>query len=179
MAYPFSWVGGTHKEGEHQTFKFFLFAMVEDQDPKEIIYFEAAKRHIFRKVEEDPSSAEKRATPFRTPYLSLVPTVKIFMGQQGFGIRKSYFSFFFQFTRNEGKIVTINPFGSELSNYSFQAKGRFLSTGEIKELVGEDSESYKYYCKQTYLSKTELSGYVSLSSLPTLDKPGPVRNIRV
>lgn len=181
MAYPFAWKGGTYKEGEHQTFKFFLFAMLEDETPQEIIHFNAVKRHIFRKESNDLSiegNSSVMSGSDLEPYLSLTPIIKVFMSQKGFGIRQSYFSFFFRFTRDEGKIVTIRPFGFDLSHYAFRAKGRFLSKDEVKALVGEGSDTFRYYLKQTYLSKVELNTYVSLSDLPQA-APGKVRNIRV
>lgn len=164
-AHRFLFSGGTEKvyEGtpEEQTYKFFLFAILED---RELIFYDAVKQGLVKRVscaaqEEQPLSGTAN------PYVCFAPEVKIFMASQGFGIRRSYYSFFFRFDKTSPSLITITPFGPNLKGFSFQGRGRFMGSEEIKGRYGEDSQVYSYFCRQTYLSKTELRQHVTVGTV--------------
>ena len=180
MGFRFLWNGGVHKPNEHDTFKFFLFAIMEDT---EFIQYEAIKRGIFTQYYgetdfTDSSDLFKQYPPSIniSEYTSVTPEVKIFMASKGFGVRNAYCSFFFRFDNHSNKIITVLPFGSNQDGYLFKGVGRFMTNDEIKNRVGKDSQTYRFYKTQTYLSKTELLEHVKVESLI---KEQVVRRIRV
>lgn len=168
-AHRFLFKGGTEKvhDGtpQEQTYKFFLFSILED---REIIFYEAMKQGLIKKVPQRPDEVlEQRPSDagMSDPYVSFSPEVKIFMNSQGFGVRRAYYSFFFRFDKTAANLITITPFGPNRGQFAFQARGRFMSTDEIKARYGETSQTYTYYCRQTYLSKTELQTHVTMGHI--------------
>lgn len=146
----FNFHGGSFKPNEHATCKFFLFALLDDE---EAIFYDAVKRGIFvSKKLVDGSEVKPHS------YQSLVRDIKIFTSSQGFGLDKSYFSFFFRMGGQLNKTITITPF-SDRRDYFFRAKGRFLSNEEIKKRF-EGTDTYKFYKRQKYLSKAELNDII-------------------
>lgn len=167
MSYRFSWKGGTYKQKSTEVYKFYLFAMLEEE---ELIYFDAKRKGVFYDAPIEDGTAE---------LISVVPEVKVFMAQQGFGLRKSYYSFFFRFERIGGKVITIKPFGPNPDSYMFRGRGRFMDSDEIKDRVGADSKTYSYYTYQAYLSKAELRRHVMVETESTVGEVGQVRMLRI
>ena len=179
MSYRFQWKGGAHKPTEHASYKFYLFAMLDDA---EVIYFEAKKRGIIYTASFADTDRESEGFP-DTPgsgedFMSQTKYLKIFMSQSGFGLRKSFYSFFFCLDRKIDKVISIRPFGMEHVDHYFRGRGRFLTTDEVRQLVGEDSDTFRFYSRQTYLSRTELQKHVTLETL-SHRTPTRVRNIRI
>lgn len=192
MYYRYQWKGGAKKvpvrvgqeqiadsisnEPIERTYKFHLFAIVEEG--KEFIEFEARKKGILDRATEAnirgesegfENQKDSNGVPINTriDYISLVPNVKVFTAASGFGIRKMWCSFFFHFDRKSPNIITIRP-GQDSDapgDFLFKARGRFLKDEEIKSLVGAASDTYKFYKRQTYLSKAELRNYVQVQAI--------------
>jgi hypothetical protein len=169
VSYRFYFKGGTHKQKSTEVYKFYLFAMLEDQ---ELIYYDARRRGVIYDAPIGGDTALEES-------ISVVSEVKVFMAQNGFGIRKSYYSFFFKFERIGGKVITIRPFGPNPDDFMFRARGRFLNSSEIKERVGAESQTYKYYNWQTYLSKAELRKHITVETESTVSGVDQVRMVRI
>lgn len=177
----FLFKGGTEKvhEGnpEEQVYKFFLFSILKD---RELIFYEALKQGLIKSTPREPHEVERERSQMLNnveSYVCFSPEVKIFIRSQGFGVRRAYYSFFFRFDKTVPNMITIKPFGPNTMNFSFQGRGRFLTNEEVKDRYGEESPTYTYYCRQTYLSKTELRKLVSIGSVDS--QPQQVRVLRV
>ena len=167
MAWRYQFKGGTHKPTEQATYKFYMFAILDADPPEEVIYYQAKKRDIFYSASDADCDRERLSDDSvrgGLDFMTRTPEVKLFMACQGFGIRKSYYSFFFRFDRRSDKIITIRPFGFDNHDYIFSGRGRFWTVDEIKARFGEDSQTYAYYKRQTYLSKAELLKHVTITS---------------
>jgi hypothetical protein len=168
VAHRFFFRGGTEKvypeTVQEQRYKFFIFAILED---KELILYDAIKKGVIKKLPSEPVDHNNMESVRSSgdPYVSFAPEVKIFMNSSGFGVRKSYYSFFFRFDASSSSLITILPFGPNNNDCIFRARGRFMSNDEIKDRFGEDSPTYNFYLRQAYLSKAELSEHVKVGAI--------------
>lgn len=174
MSFHLAFKGGTDKRDD-ATFKFFCFFRIEEgREVSEVMLYRAEKRGIItRAAELDLQEDELVGVPH---YSALVPDVKIFASSAGFGVQKRYYSYFIRLDATSPKIITIRPFGLKYGQ-AFRARGRFLTPAEVKEMYGEDSETYQFYTRQTYLSKYELQDYVTIENVG-VPVPQDVRRIR-
>lgn len=175
QAHRFWYNGGSYSVGDNlENYKFHLFAVLED---KEHIFFEALKQGIISRGHDSPDEVKDSYTSGASVYVCRTPEVKIFLSSQGFGVRKAYYTFFFRFDRNSGRVLTILPFGPNTKNYVFRGRGRFMTRDEIMARFPETSDTRKYYERQTYLSTAELRNYVKVTDIE--EAPISVRVVRV
>jgi hypothetical protein len=183
MAYRFYWKGGQEKVNEgssgEENYKFYMFAVLEDT---ESIFYEATKQGLIKPAPTTPDDQDQADDILRSgakPYVIFTPEIKVFMASQGFGVRRSYYSFFFKFENEVKDVITIRPFGPNHKNHLFRGRGRFMSNDEIKTRYGGDSQTFKYFMRQTYLSKAELRQHVTIGEAIHDGGPTQVRHVRV
>lgn len=153
----FKYVGGSRKPTKHTIEKFMLFFVVGG---KEMSFHDMKNLGYVTKLGNSEnilnlSMTEQFNVLFKKERLSTYTTnykyVKLFMSEQGFGIRKRYVSFYFQLSPTGNKIKIV-PFTKDASPFSFEAIGKFLSREEVKKIV-TDKNSLFFYAKQPKLPK--------------------------
>ena len=151
--YKFKFKGGG-KQVNNKNFKFHCF--IADSDAVEFHLFSAKQKGLVVESEDE----------FET-YESAMPIVKVFTSTSGFGVPKEYFSFFFLINPSSTSLVTILPLGfdkaDEIGLWRFTAPGRFLKKDEIRDFFGRSSESWKFYQRQSFLSKRRLLEMVKVT----------------
>lgn len=179
MRYDFQFIGGSKevsgRDGTQAIIKFHLY--VTDKTGAETHFYQAQKNGT---VEKSATTSADGSWVYRSIY----PVVKIFTSTRGFGIPQEYFSYFFLLNPKAQKMVNVKPLGYEkVGNWYFQAAGRFLTGDEIKRLYGRNSNTYKFYSRQTHLSKLRIQQHVTVSdrdiSDPTAAVPVEVRRIKL
>ena len=149
---------GVGKRVENMNFKFHCF--IADTEAVEHHLFEAKNKGlVVADAERQPSS-----TKFDDKvYVSAMPIVKVFSSTNGFGIPKEYFSFFFLLNQGSKKMVKIKPLGFDnkaakdsIADWYFLAPGRFLTKDEIRGFFGSTGDTWKFYQRQSFLSKRRL-----------------------
>jgi len=169
--YKFAYRGGGIRK-DNMNFKFHCF--IADSDSLEHHLFEAKKRGlVVNEADELMSQPGRvaRATMLAAPvsketYMSAMPIVKVFSSTSGFGIPKEYFSYFFLMDPNGSWVVGIKPLGFEqgcVDDWYFKAAGRFLKKPEIKAYFGGDSDTWRFYNRQAFLSKRRINQLVTVS----------------
>lgn len=151
--YKFRFKGGG-KRVDNMNFKFHCF--IADSD--------AVEHHLFSAKEKglivQPPRAEHESYGDSHMYDSAMPIVKVFSSTGGFGIAKEYFSFFFLLNPASKKMVKIKPLGFNktyvIDDWYFMAAGRFLKKEEIRKFFGHTSDTWKFYQRQSFLSKRRL-----------------------
>lgn len=166
MSFPFEFRGRTLKR-DNKIIKFHAF--IRTTDGEEDILFSAVGKGF---VDHDKGT---------DTYFSAFPLIKIFSSTSGFGIRKAYQSYFFKLDSTSNREVLIKPLGYEhlgSEELFFRGLGYFLTPQEIKETVGEDTQTYKFYLRQTVLSKRELQELIEVNYITASGKAAKVRHIR-
>ncbi len=192
--YKFAYQGGGTRR-DNMNFKFHCF--IADTDATEHHLFEAKKRGlVVSEGDEDVSNPKRRTSKLAEGvisiktdvYLSAMPIVKVFSSTSGFGIPKEYFSYFFLMNPNGDKVVRIKPLGFEqgcIPSWYFQAAGRFMTKDEIRTFFGADSDTWKFYNRQAFLSKRRINQLVDVflntgsGDLVEETKPQAVRMVRM
>lgn len=150
--YKFRFKGGG-KRVDNMNFKFHCF--VADSDAVEHHLFAAKEKGL---VVQKPAMEGLVGEDFM--YDSAMPVVKIFTSTSGFGIPKEYFSFFFLLNPESKKMVKIRPLGFDksihISEWYFLGAGRFLKKEEIRKFFGHKSDTWKFYQRQSFISKRRL-----------------------
>lgn len=148
--YKFRFKGGG-KRVDNMNFKFHCF--VADSDAVEHHLFSAKEKGLIVTHSEHYVGEEH-------VYESAMPIVKVFSSTGGFGIPKEYFSFFFLLNPASKKMVKIKPLGFNktyaIEDWYFMAAGRFLKKEEIRKFFGHTSDTWKFYQRQSFLSKRRL-----------------------
>lgn len=170
--YSFKFKGGVDKS-EGTSSKFLLFHLLPDDTGKciERILFQSFKEGLIIKTAEDANIDE-----YSTEY----PLFKLFTLVEGFGIQRFFYSFYVKLD-GYGKNITIWPLNkNKRGPQFFQFTGRILRQAEVKELIGEDSISWKFYNRQIPLPIQLLKDIVSISSegLPLAAVVSDVRTIK-
>lgn len=151
--YKFRFKGGG-KRVDNMNFKFHCF--VADSDSVEHHLFEAKNKGLVVQapVQQSLQSNEPHL------YDSAMPILKIFTSTSGFGIPKEYYSFFFLLNPSSSKMVKIRPLGFDkttfISDWYFLAAGKFLTKDQIRKFFGRDSDTWRFYQRQSFLSKRRL-----------------------
>ena len=154
--YPFQFKGGSFKV-EQKQYKFHLYTT--DNNGKEDHLYQAEKVGIVERSQNDFYH-----------YTCAYPVVKVFTSTKGFGVRSEYFSYFFLINPEANKQVTILPLGFEdpglsIKNCVFVSRGRFLTDAEIARLYGKNSNTYKYFKRQSMISKQRLLSMVKIEEV--------------
>ncbi len=138
-AYQFEYNGGVWKPTDHTTEKFLLFFVVGGKE----VSFHQAKREGL--VAEQSRGVQQFSTGLNV--------AKLFVGEQGFGIRKRYHSFYLRLSPKQKHVVTIKSF-SNLDNgspYFFKGTVNFLKNAEALELLDPDATSARFIGNQRAL----------------------------
>lgn len=142
----FKYVGGSRKPTDHTMEKFMLFFVVGG---KEMSFHELKKLGY---VSHPLGTDNKGPSPFANvdglisyaaSYTTVYKYIKLFILEQGFGIRKRYVSFYFELSPAGNKIKIV-PFTGEASPFSFEAVGRFLPKEEVKKIVTNENSLFFY-----------------------------------
>ena len=177
--YKFRFRGGG-KRVDNMNFKFHCF--VADSDGVEHHLFAAKDKGLIVTTDEHYVGSEGM-------YESAMPVLKIFTSTSGFGIPKEYFSFFFLLQPSGKKMVKIKPLGFDKSfhvaDWYFLGAGRFLKREEIRKFFGHTSDTWKFYQRQSFLSKRRLLEIVEVGDNKDSytgeieDKAEQIRTIRI
>lgn len=143
--FQFTYHGGSRKSSEHSIEKFMLFFVVGG---KEMTFYDMKKLGYVESTEVQHS------------YVTDYKHLKIFISEQGFGIRKRYLSFYFELS-SAGNKIKIMPFLKQVSPFMFEGIGRFLRRKEIRELVTDEHSLY-FYENQPKLPKNILLELVEI-----------------
>ena len=156
----FKFKGGTIQMGEHpnkKTCKFFLFLICDKQE----------------KILGQALSQGYAVSLDKGKLQSKVANVKVFLSQQGFGLRKTFMSYYIDLS-NPKKRIRITGFDGDSV---FEANGRFLRKGEVADLIGKETPSYKYFINQSRLPLSEIEKLVSISELGS--RTQGIRKLRI
>ena len=93
-------------------------------------------------------------------YTTAYKYIKLFISEQGFGIRKRYVSFYFELSPTGNKIKIV-PFTGENSPFSFEAIGRFLPKEEVRKIVTNE-DSLFFYARQPKLPREVLRKLITV-----------------
>jgi len=158
--YKFRFKGGG-KRVDNKNIKFHCF--IADSDAVEHHLFEAKNKGL---VVSDKGDVTSTAYADENLYESAMPIIKVFSSTSGFGIPKEYFSFFFLVNPGSKKMIKIKPLGFELTSqveqWYFLAAGRFLKKEEIRKFFGHTSDTWKFYQRQSFISKRRLLDMVEV-----------------
>lgn len=165
--YSFKYTGGVSK-AEGTSSKFLLFHLLPGEDGKctERILYQSFKEGLVTKEEDQ--------------YYTKYPVFKLFTLVEGFGIQRFFYSFYVRLGAY-GKNIIIRPLDkSKRLSHCFVFTGRILQAAEIKELIGEESISWKFYQRQVPLPVPLLKDIVSISSegLPLAAVASDIRTIK-
>lgn len=168
--YSFKYTGGVSK-AEGTSSKFLLFHLLPGEDGKctERILYQSFKEGLIIKADEAGDQ-----------YYTEYPLFKLFTLVEGFGIQRFFYSFYVKLD-GYGKNIVIRPLDkSKRLSQLFLFTGRILQAAEVKELIGEDSISWKFYERQVPLPVPLLKDIVSISSegLPLAAVASDVRTIK-
>jgi hypothetical protein len=158
LGYRFEYIGGAIKPDPHKVEKFLLFAVVGG---KEIPFYQLKEASL---VKPAPNSDKPE-------YISYNNVMKVFVSQQGFGIRRRFYSFYFSL-QSAGNEVTIKPFSGDETGMYFKAIGRFLKNKDAAQLLDAQSDSRNYVAQQGMLPKEVLQKMI------VVDRSAVRRNIR-
>ena len=155
--YHFQFEGGA-KLVDKANYKFHAF----------IVDTKAQEHHLFGALKNGLVNAQGTGTDGRKNYFSVTPIVKIFSATSGFGIPKEYFSYFIALDPNIPKMITILPLAHQkITSYDwvFRGQGRFLKKEEIKRFFGALSDTWKFYQRQSFLSRRRLQELVQVNDI--------------
>jgi hypothetical protein len=159
--YSFQFKGGAQKI-DNANYKFHVF--VVDLDANEHHLYGALKNGL---VEQTGSGGVHI-------YSCAVPVLKVFTATAGFGVPKEFFSYFIMMSPESRKLINIKPLGFKnlnAFNWSFSAIGRFMNKEEVRRFFGADSDTWKFYQRQSFLSRFRLQELVTISDSASLKQP--------
>jgi len=145
--------GGSLRQNQCN-FKFHLYLTNPEKGEEKHLY-EAVRGGEADKLAGSPNM-------YRLAY----PVVKVFTSTSGFGMPKEYFSFFVLINPESSASIRILPLGYDRitsHNFIFQTTGRFLTDQEIRRLYGANSNTCKFYNRQSFLSKKRLQSMVTVA----------------
>jgi len=162
MVCKFKWRGGAVKSQQHRLEKFMLFFLVNGN---EVPFYQMKENSLVVQVHEKDEDY----------WQCVYPIVKVFVSEQGFGIRKRYYSFYIRMG-NAFPLVTLKPFSVDKTGYFFQAQGSFISNKAAIKLLGEGSESARFVSRQGMLPVDTLRKMITIDK--TVLRKG-IRAIRI
>lgn len=157
--YEVKFKGGSSKYNNGD-YKFHLY--VTNDKGEEFHLYEALRRGL----------AEKARSGWDT-YKLAYPVVKLFTSTAGFGIPKEYFSYFILVCPEGSSKLSIKPLGFKKIphlNYSFEVVGRFLVAEEIQRLYGTNSNTFKFFKRQSFVSKRRILEMVKVRNLNDMNE---------
>ena len=152
----FKFRGGISNGTSGGTDKFFGF-LKSPALSEEVPIFQAVKANYVGKV-TDPVVIDEELFDGKL-YWSRIQNIKIFVSHNDRSGFSFFYSFFFKLDEMERTTMLIKP--SPDLDYGFMGRGRFLTPDEIRDLYGEESQTYKYF-KRQYLSKEQFRSMVSV-----------------
>ena len=168
--YSFNYIGGVSK-GKGTSSKFLLFHLLPDEENI------CTERILFQSLKE---GLVVRHADTVMDYSTEYPLFKLFTLIEGFGIQRFFYSFYVCLD-GYGKRITIWPLDKDNRGAQlFSFTGRILQSAEIKELIGEESVSWKFYERQVPLPIPLLKEIVTISSdgAPLATVASDVRTIK-
>jgi hypothetical protein len=172
--YEFKFKGGS-KKIEDANYKFHVFLV--DVDSNEHHLYGASKNGLVEKTDLQNSI-----------YASATPILKVFSATSGFGVPKEFFSYFIMLSAEGSKQINIKPLGfKKIEKYEygwiFSGVGRFMKKDEVRRFFGANSDTWRFYQRQTLLSRFRLSELVTVTEaspqLKVVDvEEDPVRLLR-
>jgi hypothetical protein len=171
----FEFQGGA-KLVDRKNYKFHVF--VVDTDANEHHLFGAIKNGLVTATRDLSAGYEEY-------YSTSSPILKVFSATSGFGIAKEYFSYFIKLDETSTKMISIQPLGyRDIPNFNwrFRGQGRFLVKEEIRRFFGVKSDTWKFYTRQTFLSRSRLQSLVEVKDVnqaeDQVNQVGQVRMLR-
>ena len=158
--YQFKYKGGA-KKIEQANYKFFIFVVDGD----------AAEHHLYGGLK---NGLVERKDILNNIYYSASSIIKVFTSTSGFGVPKEYFSYFVVLSPSSSKLIHIKPLGFKAltsHDWGFAGRGRFMKKEEIMRFFGTDSNTWKFYSRQSFLSRFRLSELVTISESQGLEAP--------
>lgn len=151
MRYNFNFIGGVTKYPEKRLVsKFLLFHLIPNEE-----YPDQIDEKIFFQSLREGYSILPNSDIFTVEHATNYPHFKIFTLTEGFGMQKQFFSFYFKLDIHERETKILPICEADTKTY-FSGKGRFMGSKEVKELLGKESMSYRFYKQQMPLSKSLL-----------------------
>jgi hypothetical protein len=161
--YEFKFKGGAQKLDKAQ-YKFHAF----------IVDTQAGEHHLYGALK---NGLVTQTDVVQRIYSSAVPVIKVFTATAGFGVPKEYFSYFVMLNPQSTKLIHIKPLGfkkltiNDAFNWGFTGQGRFMSKEEVRRFFGADSDTWKFYNRQSFLSRQRLSELVTIVPAQSLSEP--------
>lgn len=158
--FRFKFLGGA-KKVEQANYKFHAF--IVDTNSQEHHLYGALKNGLVEQMDQ-----------LNHIYTSATPVIKVFSATAGFGIPKEFFSYFIMLSPSGTKQINIKPLGfKNISGFgwSFSGVGRFMKKEEVRRFFGASSDTWKFYQRQSFLSRQRLSELVTITDASPLDQP--------
>jgi hypothetical protein len=175
MRFGFKYRGGVDNPTDQSNEKFLLFCIVGG---REIPFYEMKSNALIQSTIQEPFALhmeESDNLPGSTWWRTDSQFCKVFVSQQGFGIERRFFSFYFKFHPDDGTpkpIVTIRPFSLKESGFFFKGCISFLKKSEVRKILDPTSVSLKYLGSQIMLPLPTLHKMVEI------DRSGLRKGIR-
>lgn len=159
MSFEFQFNGGVVRPTDHTNEKFLMFFLVGGE---EVPFYQMVQNSlVLRKVPDVPA------------YTTHTQYGKIFIGQQGFGVQRRFYSFYFKFVNdNTRPMINIHPFSGEELGLFFSGTISFLKKSEVYDLLSPANESRKYLKSQMMMPVDVLR------SLVTVDRSALKKGVR-
>lgn len=158
--YQFKFNGGA-KKVEQANYKFHAF----------IVDTSSNEHHLYGALK---NGLVEREDVINNIYGSVTPVVKVFSATAGFGVEKAFFSYFIMLSPASSKLIHIKPLGfKKVRQYEwgFSGQGRFMQKEEIKRFFGASSDTWRFYQRQSFLSRHRLQELVTITKAQALDEP--------
>jgi hypothetical protein len=158
--YEFGFRGGA-KKLDQANYKFHVF--VADSNATEHHVYGALKNGLIEHKEAAHSL-----------YSSATPVLKVFSATAGFGVPKEFFSYFIMLSTSTSRVINIKPLGFkklEGANWFFSGRGRFMAKEEIRRFFGSTSDTWKFFQRQSFLSRHRLQELVTITEGETVPEP--------
>lgn len=158
--YQFRFFGGA-KKVENANYKFHAF--IVDTNSQEHHLYGALKNGLVEQVDNSNHI-----------YTSATPIIKVFSATAGFGVPKEFFSYFIMLSPVGTKQINIKPLGyKDISAYgwNFSGVGRFMKKEEVRRFFGAGSDTWKFFNRQSFLSRVRLQELVKITEVTPLDQP--------
>lgn len=169
MKYEFQYIGGSAKPDQHQLEKFMLFFVIGGHEYP-----------IYQLLKNGEVKKQVDPTNLYPTYLTNHQVCKLFCSFSGFGLQKTFYSFYMLLLDGPADTVTIHPFskvyhGRPRTEFMFRAKVTFVSNKEAVGLLDPEAESAKFLRKQGMLPLDTLKQMITVEKT----KRQGVRQVRV
>lgn len=146
--FKFEYNGGVAKPSQHTNEKFLLFCVVGGN---EVPFYQMVQNSlILREVADMPK------------YSTNTKYGKLFVGQQGFGVQRRFYSFYFKFLEEGSPMITVKPFSLDDTGYYFRGRISFLKKSEAISVLAADNSSIPFLRSQVMLPLDVLRSMVTV-----------------